>query len=138
MDRVSVEQMTDFFTYVKEVHSIIADARTEKTGRICMVSFANDLTGVRKPPDSRFTKALSASSKQYEKLYPGLMGPTMMTNLPFVIQAFVSFITPLFPKTVRDRLLFKSAPFLASLRELTPLTTDDKARRKFLDEVEKL
>ena len=32
-------------------------------------------------------KALTASSKSFEKLYPGLAGPTMILNLPFILQA---------------------------------------------------
>jgi len=43
----------------------------------------------RKPPDALFGKALTASSKSFEKLYPGLAGPTMILNLPFILQAVV-------------------------------------------------
>jgi len=137
MRTVSVEEMTDFFLYVKEVHNLIANERSIRTGRFCEVIFANDISGVRKPPDSKFSKALTQSSNQYEKLYPALAGPTMILNLPFVLQAFIGLIKPLFPKTVQERLLFKRAPVLARQKELTPLS-DFKLgeREKFLREIQ--
>jgi len=139
MDLVSVEQMTDFFLFVKEVHNLVADARSVRTGRMCEVIFANDISGVRKPPDKRFSKALTASSQQYEKLYPGLAGATMILNLPFVLQAFIGLITPLFPKTVRERLMFTRAPVLARQKTLTPLSVGGGRERKlFLEEIKGL
>ena len=68
MSRVSVKQMSEFFCYVKEVHNIVANIRSEKTGRLCEVVFANDISGVRAIPDPRFSQALTQSSQQYERL----------------------------------------------------------------------
>jgi len=138
MKKVSVQQMVDFFAYVKEVHSIIANMRSEKSGRLSQVIFANDISGIRQPPDKNFSKALSNSSKQYEGLYPSLAGPTMILNLPFILQAFVALFKPLFPKTVQERLKFVRAPVLASLKELTPLSTNDSQIRSFLNEIKRL
>jgi hypothetical protein len=138
MSRVSVSQMVDFFLYVKEVHSLIANARSERSGKLCGVIFANDISGVRSFPDKRFSEALTASSKQYEQLYPSMAGPTMILNLPFVLQAFVGLIKPLFPRSVQSRLIFESAPVLASLKELTPLSTNKDSRKSFLAEVKRL
>ncbi|KAJ1430456.1 hypothetical protein B484DRAFT_395900 [Ochromonadaceae sp. CCMP2298] len=138
MDKVSVQQFVDFLLYVKEVHSLIVNARSERTGRLCGVVFANDVTGIRAIPDKRFSQALTASSQQYEKLYPTLAGQTMILNLPFILQAFVGLFKPLFPKSVQARLVFASAPFLARLKELTPLTTDKNSLKTFLTEVRKL
>jgi hypothetical protein len=138
MSRVRVSQLVEFFLYVKEVHSLIANARSEKSGKLCGVIFANDISGVRSIPDRRFSEALTASSQQYEKLYPSMAGPTMILNLPFILQAFVGLLKPLFPKSVQGRLLFESAPVLASLKELTPLTTDSNTRKSFLAEVNRL
>lgn len=138
MNRVSVSQLVDFFLYVKEVHSLIANARSERTGQFCGVIFANDISGVRAIPDRRFSEALTASSQQYEKLYPSMAGPTMILNLPFILQAFVGLIKPLFPKSVQGRLVFERAPVLANLKELTPLTTNSNTRKSFLAEVERL
>ena len=139
MNRVTVKQMGEFFLYVKEVHNIVADARSLQSGRLCEVIFANDISGVRAIPDPRFSKALTESSKQYEKLYPSLAGPTMILNLPLVLQAFIGLIKPLFPTTVQDRLKFKNAPVLARLKELTPLSSsNDRSRKAFLAEIQRL
>jgi hypothetical protein len=139
MSRVSVSQLVDFFLYVKEVHSLVANARSERSGQLlCGVIFANDISGVRAIPDRRFSEALTASSQRYEKLYPSMAGPTMILNLPFVLQAFVSIIKPLFPRSVQGHLLFEQAPVLASLGELTQLTMNSSTRKSFLAEVKRL
>ncbi len=138
MDKASVEQVGDFFLYAKEVHNIIANERSARTGRMCSVIFANDISGVRKAPDSRFSKALTSSSDSYESLYPSLAGPTMILNLPLILQAFVGLLKPLFPKSVQERLVFKRAPILASLKELTPLGTDPTTKLNFVREVKSL
>lgn len=138
MDKATVEQVCDFFLYAKEVHNIIANQRSASTGRMCSVIFANDISGVRKAPDKRFSKALTSSSDQYESLYPSLAGPTMILNLPMILQAFVGLLKPLFPKSVQERLVFKRAPILASLKELTPLGTDPTMRLNFVREVKSL
>lgn len=138
MDKCTVEQVCDFFLYAKEVHNIVANQRSAKTGRMCSVLFANDISGVRKAPDKRFSKALTSSSDQYESLYPALAGPTMILNLPLILQAFVGLLKPLFPKSVQERLVFKRAPVLASLKELTPLGVDENIRLRFVREVKSL
>jgi len=139
MNQVSVTQLSDFFLYVKEIHHLVANQRSAQSGRLCEVIFANDITGVRKPPDKRFSKALSSSSAQYEKLYPSLAGPTMILNLPFLLQAFASFFKPLFPKSIQVKLKFLRAPVLGSLRDLTPLAMyNGRQKKAFLLEIEKL
>jgi len=139
MNEVTVDQLSDFFLYVKEIHHLVANQRSEQTGRLCEVILANDITGVRKPPDPRFSKALSSSSAQYEKLYPSLAGPTMILNLPFILQAFASFFKPLFPKSIQKKLKFLRAPVLGSLRDLTPLAIYNGSKRQsFLLEIDKL
>jgi hypothetical protein len=138
MSKVSVQALIDFLLYVKEVHNLVANARSERTGRLCNVIFANDISGTRKAPDPKFSQALTGSSKSYEKLYPSLAGPTMILNLPFILQAFVGLLKPLFPKSVQARLKFKPAPYLAKLKELTPLITDPNSKNAFLAEVDRL
>jgi len=138
MSDVSVDQLVEFLLYVKEVHSLVANARSTRTGRLCNVIFANDISGTRKPPDPQFSKALTASSKSYERLYPSLAGPTLILNLPFVLQAFIGLFKPLFPKSVQARLKFEGAPFLAKLGDLTPLTTEGPSRKSFLTELARL
>lgn len=138
MDKVSVDELVEFLLYVKEVHSLIVNARTEKSGRLCGVLFANDISGIRSIPDKRFSQALTASSQQYEQLYPYMAGPTLILNLPFILQAFVGLFKPLFPKSVQERLVFESAPSLAKLQDLTPLSTSTDSRKNFLTEIKKL
>jgi len=136
MDNASVEQVCDFFLYAKEVHSLVANRRSTATGRMSSVLFANDIVGVRKPPDKRFSKALTSSSDQYESLYPSLAGPTLILNLPLILQAFVGLFKPLFPKAVQERLVFTRAPVLASLKDsIAPLGTDPTVKTNFVREV---
>lgn len=138
MDQVSVEELGDYFLYAKEVHNLVADKRSKDSGRLCQVIFANDISGVRKPPDKRFSKALTSSSDQYEVLYPSLAGPTMILNLPFILQTFVGLLKPLFPASVQERLVFTKAPVLAKLEELSPLANDATTKSKFVAEVKGL
>ena len=74
MRQVSVAQLTEFLLYVKEIHALVADARSARTGRLCTVVFANDISGISQIPDRKFSQALTQSSEQYEKLYPSLAG----------------------------------------------------------------
>ena len=138
MSKVSVDQLVEFLLFVKEVHSLVVNARSERLGRLCNVIFANDITGTRKAPDPLFSKGLQASSKSYEKLYPSLAGPTLILNLPLILQAFVGLFKPLFPKVVQERLKFEKAPYLSKLNELTPLTTDQGAKQAFLKEIDSI
>jgi hypothetical protein len=62
----------------------------------------------------------------------------MILNLPLILQAFVGLLKPLFPKSVQERLVFKRAPVLASLTELTPLGTDPAVKQQFSREVKGL
>merc|ERR1711990_673253 len=45
MEKVSVQQLVDFLLYVKEVHSLVVNARSKQSGRLCNVIFANDISG---------------------------------------------------------------------------------------------
>ena len=138
MDKVTVEQLGEYFLYAKEIHALTANQRSAESGRLCNVIFANDISGVRKAPDKRFSQALTSSSDAYEVLYPSLAGPTMILNLPFILQAFVGLLKPLFPKSVQERLVFTKAPVLANLKELSPLATNASTRDEFVAEVKGL
>merc|ERR1719201_2289316 len=137
MRSVSVAQLVEFLLYVKEIHALVADARSARTGRLCTVVFANDISGISQIPDRKFSQALTQSSEQYEKLYPSLAGSTLITNLPFVLQAFVGLFTPLFPQSLQDRLKFVPAPYLGKLKDLTPLA-GGASRKVFLGELKRL
>ena len=137
MRQVSVAQLVEFLLYVKEIHALVADARSARTGRLCTVVFANDISGISQIPDRKFSQALTQSSEQYEKLYPSLAGATLITNLPFILQAFVGLFTPLFPQSLQDRLKFVPAPYLGKLKDLTPLA-GGASRKVFLGELKRL
>lgn len=136
--RFFFSQMTEFFLYTKEVHSLVADARSISTGRLCRVILANDLSGLNLAGDASFRSALSASSKLAVKLYPSLAGPTLLLNLPFILQALVGLFKPLFPAAVLKRLKFSKAGTLASIKDLATLTTDSRKRREFLEEIDSI
>merc|ERR1711990_1053742 len=77
MTRVSVDQVVEFFLYAKEVHSLVANARSKQSGRLCNVIFANDITGTRKAPDAQFSKALTASPKSVQKRLKFTQAPVL-------------------------------------------------------------
>ena len=118
MREVSVEQLVEFLLYVKEVHQLVLDARAARTGRLNTVIFANDISGTRKPPDPMFSKALTASSKSYEKLYPSLAGPTLILNLPFILQADTDSSLPHTLTHTRARSTYLAQPCPASREPL--------------------
>jgi len=113
----------------------MANKRSKTTGRLCTMIVANDSSGTRRPPDSRFSKALKLSADLSESLYPSLTGPTMILNMPL---PGVALAKSLLPKSTRERVVFKKAPVLASLTELTPLGKDMSIQALFLREVKDL
>ena len=116
MSKLTVKQVSQFLAYVKEVHHIVANKYSIETNRLCKV-------------------ILSVSSKEYEKYYPLLARETLILNLPFILQAFVTLFKPLFPKSIQESLIFKKAPYVKSVTQLTSLTEDIKAKNMFLDEI---
>ncbi len=136
MSELSVEQLVDFFLYTKEIHALVADARSAATGRLCRVVLCNDLGGLDLGGDASFRNALSASSKAADGLYPELAGPTLLLNLPFFLQALVSLFKPLFPPKVLARLKFEKAPALGRTADLAALLTDAEARAGVLGEID--
>lgn len=70
-----------------------------QTDRLIQVLTANDLTGIKLVGGSGdFRRALSASSKQATLIYPtSYTGPTLLVNLPPLLNALVKLFTPLFP-----------------------------------------
>ncbi|KAL1514944.1 hypothetical protein AB1Y20_004020 [Prymnesium parvum] len=136
MAEVSEAQVVDFFLYAKEVNRVVADARSAATGRLVRVVTANDLSGVDLFGDATFRKALSASSKKADEIFPSLNGPTLLLNLPFLANALVKLFTPLFPPKVRAKLKFEKGP-LAGVDDLTQLhNPQSSARSQFLAEIQ--
>ena len=135
MSKLTVKQVSQFLAYVKEVHHIVANKYSIETNRLCKVIFVNDVSGIMRQPNPDFSKALSVSSKEYEKYYPLLARETLILNLPFILQAFVTLFKPLFPNSIQESLIFKKAPYVKSVTQLTSLTEDIKAKNMFLDEI---
>ena len=63
MNEVMVKQLTDWFLYVKEVHNIVANGRSERTGRLSNVIFANEYA----PPNLTHTASANACADAPKK-----------------------------------------------------------------------
>uniref|UniRef100_A0A7S2WAI5 CRAL-TRIO domain-containing protein n=1 Tax=Rhizochromulina marina TaxID=1034831 RepID=A0A7S2WAI5_9STRA len=138
MSQVTPEEMVDFFLYCTEVNWQVLNARSDRMGRLCKVVTANDLSGIDLFGDATFRKALSASSKQGNALYPSLTGPTLLLNLPKLLGALVKVFKPLFPPAVQKKLKFEQGP-LGDVQDLTSLLTPTSpSRDKFLSEIQAL
>lgn len=142
MSEVSLDEMTEFFLYCKEINAIVANMRSEATDRVVDVLTANDLKGVKLVGgDATFRKALSAASTKANELYPSLSGPTFLLNLPRLLGALVKLFTPLFPVEVRKRLKFEQGPLrnVQDLVEISGLSMGNAAtREQFLDDIDRL
>merc|ERR1712007_70786 len=132
MQDVTEDEMVEFFIYCREVNTRVADERTKKTGRLVKLIAANDLTGVSKFPDKAFQAALTGSAKKAVTLYPGYAGPTVILNLPWLARMLVTFLTPLFPGAVREKLKFARGP-MAYLEKLPDVLVEPQ-RSIFLDD----
>jgi len=134
----SSDEMVDFFVYCKEVNACTANLRSLESDRLTYLLTVNDLNNVKLVGgDASFRSALSKSSKVTNNLYPSLMGPTLMLNLPRLLSALVKLFTPLFPEKVRARLKFDSGP-LKDVDDLMDISYGGKHRQAFLDEIDKL
>jgi len=142
MSELTLEQLTEFFLYVKEVNAIVANMRSLSSDKLVTVTTANDLNGVKLiGGDATFRKALSASSTKANELYPSLNGPTFLLNLPKLLGALVKLFTPLFPEEVRQRLKFERGP-LNDVDNLIEISSGPmgkaEIREKFLTEIDNL
>jgi len=138
MSEVTVEEMTDFFLYCREVNAIVANSRSIQSDRLASVITANDFTGVKLiGGDAMFRKALSAASQKTNKLYPGLSGPTLLLNLPRIFGALVKLFKPLFPKEVRKKIVFAQGP-LSDVNSLLEITVAGQPRETFMNSLDEL
>jgi hypothetical protein len=140
MSAVSVQQMADFFLYVKEVNNMVINDRSLATDQLLCVLTANDLNGVKLVGGSAdFRQALSTSSKTAASIYPSsLSGPTLLLNLPLLLSALVKLFTPLFPKEVRDRIKFEQGPLKTVTDMLTLVQPSSQERDTFLKEIDRM
>jgi len=138
MSAVTVDQMIDFFLYSREVNSAAADMRSLQTDSLIKLVTCNDLAGVKLiGGSSDFRNSLSSASKKAAALYPSLNGRTLMLNPPTLLGALVKVFTPLFPKSVRDKLRFVSGP-LRDVEDLREIVEGGSGRDEFVDQVQAL
>jgi len=141
MASVTVDEMKDFFLYAKEVNALVSYQRSEESDRLCQVLTANDLDGVKLVGGSKeFRTALGNSSKVAAVVYPRTInGPTLLCNLPGILNALVKLFTPLFPESVKARLKFAKLVALKDTESLTALasTSTSSERTAFLDALER-
>lgn len=140
MAAVTVDEMKDFFLYAKEVNALVSYQRSADSDRLCRVLTANDLDGVKLVGgSSEFRTALGDSSKVAAVVYPKTInGPTLLCNLPRLLNALVKLFTPLFPESVKARLKFAKLDALKDAATLTELasTSTSSQRKAFLDGLE--
>lgn len=140
MKEISVEDITDFFLYTKEINAIVSNMRSLQSDRLVKVLTANDLSGVKLiGGDATFRKAIGLASTKANELYPNLNGPTFLLNLPKVVSALVKLFTPLFPEEVNKRLKFAQGP-LKDVDDLIVIgpSGDANKRRQFLNDIDAL
>jgi hypothetical protein len=135
MQAVTQDELIQFFVYVKHAQSIIANQRSVTQDRLVQVLTANDLSGVKLVGGgdgaAQFRQALSAASKITADLYPLTAGPTLLLNLPTLLQALVQLFRPLFPPSVQARLQFVRGVIDPSW-ELPDITVGGSHREEFL------
>jgi len=138
MSEITVEELTEFFLYCREVNAIVANARSIQSDRLISVITVNDLKGVKLiGGDATFRNALSATSAITNQLYPGLSGPTLLLNLPRLLGALVKLFTPLFPKEVRKKIKFAQGP-LRDVDNLMEISVPGQSRDKFMNYLDEL
>jgi hypothetical protein len=94
---VSVEQLQDFFLYIREVQSLTSLQSSLELNRWVRLITANDLAGASLigGGPSYFRQALSDFTHIAQTLYPAVTeGPILLLNLPLLLKGIVNFITP--------------------------------------------
>ena len=134
----SVDDLVDFFLYCKEINALVANDRSLEKDKLLYLLTVNDLNGLKLiGGDATFRQALSEASKQANKLYPALSGPSLLLNLPRLLSALVKLFTPLFPPEVNARLKFERGP-LVKVKELMDIGHGGKDRDGFLGDLDRL
>jgi hypothetical protein len=156
MKAVPVADLVEFFLYVKEVNGIVCDLRSLSSSgcsagegdgdgdgdRLYSTITCNDLAGVKLVGGSAdFRRALSESSRIATSVYPAsYTGPTLLLNLPPLLNALVKLFTPLFPDSVRARLKFSQGLLrdVADLRTIASRSGSSPERAAFVRDLDAL
>jgi hypothetical protein len=129
---VTIDEMINFFLYVKEVHALVSDIRSHTYDQLLHTITCNDLSNVKLLGGSNdFRKALSQSSTIASTIvYPSTYtGPTLLCNLPILVSALVKLFTPLFPEKVKQRLKFVQGP-LSNVSTLSDIATSSSSTKR--------
>lgn len=137
MNEVTVQEMTDFLVYAKEINARICNRRSLVQDRVVATVFANDLSGAKLMGGSKeFRQALGASGKIAEHNYPRMAGPTLLLNMPKTLHYLVKLFAPLMPASVAKKIRFVRGIFDDNtiLAEIQP---GGSQREKFLQDLDK-
>ena len=107
MGAMSVQEVSDYLTYSKELQWREVDRLTRATGVLVKNISVIDLNGFSFfGADRRFFKALGDSSKVSAVVFPQLLGATICVNAPSFIQLLISSFGSLMPKSATDKQRF--------------------------------
>lgn len=98
MDAATHDQVVEFLLFSREKDFLTCDRITREKRRIVKCISIQDMRGMKLLSDRRFFKALGASSKLSEKLYPQLLGTSVPINIPSFFKFIMKFATAFMSK----------------------------------------
>lgn len=114
------------------------DIMTRKERRLFKVYTIMDMTNasamnMAAMADRRFMKIIGQSSKDAEKLFPQLLGKSIILNMPFFFKTVMSVVKPLMSKRAVEKMVFcnggssgqpiTECPFLSSFLDVADVPT---------------
>ena len=107
MGAMSVEQVSDYLTYSKEINWRECDQLTRATGILVKNISVIDMNGFSFfGADKRFFKALGDSSKRSAIVFPQFLGATVIVNVPSFLSVLMKVFSPLMPQSALDKQRF--------------------------------
>lgn len=136
MQTVSVEELSEFFLYVRELNARWCYARTNTTRSICQVIALQDMDGVDGSQSDDFRKALTDAYEQTEALHPLVTGPTVLFNVPLQLK-MANVFKPLFPKTMQAKIRMEDGR-ISGMKPLRAMKKRPLLQRTILDDLENM
>eukprot|EP00946_MAST-07B_sp_MAST-7B-sp1_P003295 g3295.t1 len=107
MNALSVQEVSEYLTFSKELQWRDCDKRTRETGILVKNISIIDMQGFTLfGADRRFFAALGDSSKKSAIIFPQLLGATICVNAPSFIQLIVRAFSPFMPQSALDKQRF--------------------------------
>ena len=107
MNAMSVQEVSDYLTFSKELQWRDCDKRTRETGMLVKNISVIDMQAFSLfGADRRFFAALGDSSKKSAIVYPQLLGATICVNAPSFIQLIIKAFSPFMPQSALDKQRF--------------------------------